>query len=81
VISNFISHHAFVSCVEPKKVYEALEEPDWLIAMHDELINFEHNKVWTLVEKPNIVVMSLEPSGSSRTSKMQMALSFANMST
>jgi hypothetical protein len=51
-LSNFSSHHAFVSCVEPKKVYEALEDPDWLIAMHDELNNFECNKVWTLVERP-----------------------------
>jgi hypothetical protein len=51
-LSNFSSHHAFVSCVEPKKVYEALEDPDWLIAMHDELNNFERNKVWTLVERP-----------------------------
>jgi hypothetical protein len=37
--------------VEPKKVYEALEDPDWLIAMHDKLNNFERNKVWTLVER------------------------------
>jgi hypothetical protein len=27
-LSNFSSHHAFISCVEPKKVYEALEDPD-----------------------------------------------------
>jgi hypothetical protein len=51
-LSNFSSRHAFVSCVEPKTVYEALEDPDWLIAMHDELNNFERNKVWTLVERP-----------------------------
>jgi hypothetical protein len=51
-LSNFSSHHAFVSCVEPKKVYEALEDSDWLIAKHDELNNFERNKVWTLVERP-----------------------------
>jgi hypothetical protein len=51
-LSNFSSHHAFVSYVEPKKVYEALEDPDCLNAMHDELNNFERNKVWTLVERP-----------------------------
>ncbi|KAK1616553.1 hypothetical protein QYE76_022070 [Lolium multiflorum] len=33
------------------KVFEALEDPDWLEAMHDELNNFKRNKVWTLVEK------------------------------
>jgi hypothetical protein len=49
-LSNFSSHQDFVSCVEPKKVYEALKDPDWLIAMHEELNNFERNKVWTLVE-------------------------------
>jgi hypothetical protein len=42
----------FVSCVEPQKVFEALEDLDWLEAMHDELNNFEHNKVWSLVERP-----------------------------
>jgi hypothetical protein len=34
------------------KVEEALEDPDWVNAMHEELHNFERNKVWTLVEKP-----------------------------
>ena len=27
--------------VEPKKVSEALEDPDWLLAMHEELNKFE----------------------------------------
>ena len=34
------------------KVEEALEVPDWINAMHEELHNFERNQVWTLVEKP-----------------------------
>jgi hypothetical protein len=38
--------------VEPQKVFEALEDPDWVEAMHEELNNFKRNKVWTLVEKP-----------------------------
>jgi hypothetical protein len=38
--------------VEPQKVVEALEDPSWVEAMHKELNNFEHNKVWSLVEKP-----------------------------
>jgi hypothetical protein len=29
-LANFSKHHAFVSCVEPKKVFEALEDADWL---------------------------------------------------
>ena len=51
-LANYCEHHAFVSCVEPQKVYEALEDPDWLNAMHEELNNFEHNKVWRLVPRP-----------------------------
>ena len=38
--------------IEPKKVYEALEDSDCLEAMHEELNNFKCNKVWRLVEKP-----------------------------
>jgi hypothetical protein len=38
--------------VEPKKVFEALEDPDWFDAMHEELNNFKRNNVWVLVEKP-----------------------------
>jgi hypothetical protein len=38
--------------VEPQKVFEVLEDPDWVEAMHKELNNFECNKVWSLVEKP-----------------------------
>ncbi|KAK1684782.1 hypothetical protein QYE76_045630 [Lolium multiflorum] len=59
-LANFSNHHAYISLVEPKKVFEALEDPDWLEAMHDELNNFKRNKVWTLVEKPkecrNVIV-------------------------
>jgi hypothetical protein len=51
-LANFSSHHAYISCVEPQKVFEALEDPDWVEAMHEELNNFERNKVWSLVEKP-----------------------------
>ena len=32
-LANYYEHHAFVSCVEPQKVYEALEDSDWLNAM------------------------------------------------
>ncbi|KAK1605514.1 hypothetical protein QYE76_029187 [Lolium multiflorum] len=35
-----------------EKVFEALEDSDWVDAMHEELNNFKRNKVWTLVEKP-----------------------------
>ena len=49
-LASFIAHHSFVSCVEPTKVEEALQDPDWINAMHDELNNFTRNQVWTLEE-------------------------------
>ena len=51
-LASFSEHQAHISMVEPKKVFEALEDPDWLEAMHDELNNFRCNKVWLLVERP-----------------------------
>jgi hypothetical protein len=49
--ASFIEHHSFVSCVEPTCIDEALQDPDWVNAMHEELNNFNRNQVWTL-EKP-----------------------------
>ncbi|GJR18034.1 retrovirus-related pol polyprotein from transposon TNT 1-94 [Tanacetum coccineum] len=43
----------FLSEMEPKKLIEALEEEGWIIAMQEELNQFERNKVWTLVPKPH----------------------------
>ena len=66
---SFIEHHSFVSCIEPKNVEEALQDPDWINAMHEELNNFTRNEVWTLEERPK-VQESLEQSGCSETSKI-----------
>ena len=38
--------------VEPKKISEALQDADWIIAMEEELHQFERSKVWHLVRKP-----------------------------
>ncbi|GJX52599.1 retrovirus-related pol polyprotein from transposon TNT 1-94, partial [Tanacetum coccineum] len=43
----------FLSEMEPKKLIEALEEEGWIIAMQEELNQFERNKVWNLVPKPH----------------------------
>jgi hypothetical protein len=48
----FCGLHSYISHIEPVKVYEALEDEDWVQAMHEELHNFERNKVWSLVERP-----------------------------
>ena len=42
----------FLSEIEPKKVEEALEDPDWVIAMQEELNQFKRQKVWKLVPRP-----------------------------
>ena len=52
-LANFCENYSFISSIEPMKVEEALEDPDWINAMHEELHNFERNQVWTLVEKPD----------------------------
>jgi hypothetical protein len=33
-------------------VEEALEDPDWVMAMQEELNNFTRNEVWSLIERP-----------------------------
>jgi hypothetical protein len=49
---NFCEHYSFVSSIEPFKVEEALLDPDWVLAMQEELNNFKRNEVWTLVPRP-----------------------------
>ncbi|KAK1612128.1 hypothetical protein QYE76_035801 [Lolium multiflorum] len=52
LLITYCQHHAFVSSFEPLKVHEALVDPDWVIAMQEELECFTHNEVWSLVERP-----------------------------
>jgi hypothetical protein len=33
-------------------VEDALRDPDWVVAMQEELNNFKCNEVWSLVERP-----------------------------
>ncbi|WVZ83919.1 hypothetical protein U9M48_031014 [Paspalum notatum var. saurae] len=46
------AHSAFVASFEPHDVGHALSNPNWVNAMHEELENFERNRVWVLVEPP-----------------------------
>jgi hypothetical protein len=48
----FCEHYSFVSSIEPFRVEEALLDPDWVLAMQEELNNFKRNEVWTLVPHP-----------------------------
>ena len=43
---------SFLSIVEPKTVKDALQDPDWVKAMQEELSQFERLKVWRLVPNP-----------------------------
>nr|GFB29034.1 hypothetical protein [Tanacetum cinerariifolium] len=37
---------------EPKRVHQALKDPSWIEAMHEELLQFKMQKVWVLVNLP-----------------------------
>jgi hypothetical protein len=39
-VASFCQHYSFVSFHEPKRVDEALNDPDWVISMQEELNNF-----------------------------------------
>ncbi|KAJ9541501.1 hypothetical protein OSB04_028007 [Centaurea solstitialis] len=43
---------AFLSNVEPLKVADALADPDWFMAMQEEINQFVRLKVWRLVPRP-----------------------------
>ena len=47
--------NAFISKIEPKIVKHALEHHDLVVAMHVELAEFDRNKVWWLIPKPEDV--------------------------
>jgi hypothetical protein len=57
-VANFCKHYSFVFSFEPFKVEYELRDPDWVVAMQEELNNFKHNKVWSLVERPKLNVIS-----------------------
>jgi hypothetical protein len=42
-----------VSSIEPYRIEDALRDPDWVVAMQEELNNFTRNEVWHLVPRPN----------------------------
>ncbi|GJU86189.1 hypothetical protein Tco_1293735 [Tanacetum coccineum] len=49
-------HHCLFACFlsqhEPMKILEALEDESWVDAMQEELLQFEIQKVWILVDLP-----------------------------
>jgi hypothetical protein len=51
-LANFCERYSFVSSIEPLRVEEVLQDPNWVLAMHEELNNFKRNEVWSLVPHP-----------------------------
>jgi hypothetical protein len=51
-LANFCEHYSFVSSIEPFRVEEALQDPDWVLVIQEELNNFKRNEVWSLVPRP-----------------------------
>jgi hypothetical protein len=51
-LANFCEHYSFVSSIEPFRVEEALQNPDCVLAMQEELNNFKRNEVWSLMPRP-----------------------------
>jgi hypothetical protein len=52
-LRNISGYLAFVSHIEPKSFLEAKNDDNWILAMQDELNQFERNDVWKLVFRPN----------------------------
>jgi hypothetical protein len=52
-VAHFCEHYSFVSSIEPYWIEDALRDPDWVMAMQEELNNFTRNEVWHLVPRPN----------------------------
>ena len=50
-VANFGSYSCYLSQVEPTKVEETFQDESWVEAMHDELLQFQRNDVWTLVPR------------------------------
>nr|GFA17073.1 hypothetical protein [Tanacetum cinerariifolium] len=44
--------HPKSQIIEPKKIFDALQDPSWVEAMQEELIQFKIQKVWSLVDCP-----------------------------
>nr|GFD34941.1 retrovirus-related Pol polyprotein from transposon TNT 1-94 [Tanacetum cinerariifolium] len=48
----FCLFSCFLSQVEPKKISDALQEPSWVEAIQEKLLQFKIQNVWTLVDCP-----------------------------
>ena len=49
--AKMIANIYYISAIKPTKVNEALKDEFWINSMHEELLQFKWNNVWTLVPK------------------------------
>jgi hypothetical protein len=59
-VTNYCEHYLLVSSFEPFKVEDVLRDPNWLVAMQEELNNFKRNEVWSLVERPKLNIVGIK---------------------
>jgi hypothetical protein len=52
-VAHFCEHYSFVSSIEPYRIEDALRDPDWVVAMQEELNNFTRNELCHVVPRPN----------------------------
>ena len=52
-LHDFCGHFAFISHIEPKNILEAEGNSYWLLAMQEELNQFERKQVWHLIPRPH----------------------------
>ncbi|KAH9801696.1 hypothetical protein KPL71_001121 [Citrus sinensis] len=50
-LRNTCEHNAFISQIEPKSFADAENDESWIMAIEEELNQFERNNVWELVPK------------------------------
>ncbi|KAH9778649.1 hypothetical protein KPL71_007414 [Citrus sinensis] len=70
-LRNTCEHAAFISQIEPKSLADAENDESWIMAMQEELNQFERNNVWELV--PNLEHQSII----ARLESIRMLLAYA----